>query len=68
MEKEKQAAVESIAVAKNEALTFLAKEREKIVRMSYEEAILELVRVHKIDSRIKTIKSVVSNNILTIGA
>ena len=25
-----QAAVESIAVAKNEALTFLAKEREKI--------------------------------------
>lgn len=66
--KEKQVAVESIAVAKNEALTFLAKEREKIMRMSHEEALLELVRVHKIESRIKTIKSVTNNDILTIGA
>ena len=66
--KEKQVAVESIAVAKNEALTFLAKEREKIMRMSHEEALLELVRVHKIESRIKTIKSVTNNDILAIGA
>lgn len=63
---EKQAAVESIAIAKDEALTFLATEREKIMRMSHEEALLELVRVHKIESRIRIIKSVSDNNILTI--
>ncbi|MEK7748416.1 MAG: HindIII family type II restriction endonuclease, partial [Nitrospirota bacterium] len=63
---EKQAAVESIAIAKNEALTFLANEREKIMRMSHEEALLELVRVHKIESRIRIIKSVSDNNILAI--
>ena len=64
---EKQAAIESIAIAKNEALTFLAKEQEKIMRMSHEEALLELVKVHKIESRIKIIKSVSDNNILAIG-
>jgi type II restriction enzyme len=63
---EKQAAVESIAIAKNEALVFLANEREKIMRMSHEEALLELVRVHKIKSKIEIIKSVSSNNIMAI--
>ena len=64
---EKQAAVESIAVAKDEALTYLAKEREKIMRMSHEEALKELVKVHKIESRIRTIQSVSNNEILAIG-
>jgi type II restriction enzyme len=63
---EKQAAVESIAIAKDEALTFLADEREKIMRMTHEEALSELVRVHKIESRISIIKSVSNNNILAI--
>ena len=63
---EKQAAVESIAIAKNEALTFLAKEREKIMRMSHEEALLELVRVRKLESKIAIIGSVSDNNILAI--
>lgn len=36
---EKRVATESIAVAKDEALTFLAKEREKIMRMSHSEAL-----------------------------
>lgn len=63
---EKQAAVESIIIAKEEALTFLAKEREKIMRMSHEEALSELVRVHKIESRIRIINSVSSNEILAI--
>jgi uncharacterized protein YbaP (TraB family) len=34
--KEKRVVVESIAVSKNEALTFLTKEREKIMRMRHE--------------------------------
>lgn len=63
---EKQAAVESIAIAKNEALMFLANERQKIMCMSHQEALLELVRVHKIESRIKIITSVSENNILAI--
>lgn len=64
---EKNAAVESIAVAKELALTFLAREREKILRMSHDEALEALVRVHRIDSRIKTIESVCNNRILDIA-
>ncbi|MDZ7893243.1 MAG: HindIII family type II restriction endonuclease [Rhodoferax sp.] len=63
---EKQAAVESIAAAKNEALTFLAKEREKIMRMSHDEALRELIKVHKIESKIITINSVSNRGILSI--
>lgn len=63
---EKQAAVESIVAAKHEALTFLAAEREKIMRMSHEEALKELIQVHKIESRIKVINSVSDNGLLGI--
>lgn len=63
---EKIAAIESIAFAKKEALTFLAQEREKIMRMSHNEALRELIRVHKIESKIRIIKAVSDNAILTI--
>lgn len=63
---EKQAAVESIAAAKHEALTFLANEREKIMRMSHEEALKELLQAHKIESRIRVINSVSDNDLLGI--
>ncbi len=63
---EKMAAVESIAAAKEEALEFLAREREKIMRMSHEQALIELVRVHKIESRMTVIRSLSDNNILGI--
>lgn len=63
---EKQAAVESIVAAKKEALTFLAEEREKIMRMSHEEAIKELIQLHKIESRIRVINSVSDNGLLDI--
>lgn len=65
--REKQAAVESIAIAKELALKYLAQEREKIMRMSHAEAIKELVRVHKIESKERKIKSVRSNSILDVG-
>ena len=64
---EKQAAIESIVAAKEQALTFLANEREKIMRMTHEEALKELIQVHKIESRINVINAVSSNNILTIA-
>lgn len=64
--KEKQAAAESVAAAKEEALTFLANERAKIMMMSHEEALIELVRVYKLESRIEVIKSVADNGLLGI--
>ena len=64
---EKQAAVESIVIAKELALKYLAEEREKIMRMSHNEAINELVRVHKIDSKERKISAVRSNRILDVG-
>lgn len=63
---EKLAAIETIAIAKEEALSFLAKEREKIMRMSHNEALAELVKVYKIESKIKIIQSVTDNNILAL--
>ncbi len=63
---EKGVAAESISVAKEEALFFLAQEREKIMRMSHKEALRELIKVHKIDSRIKTINSISDNGLFTL--
>lgn len=63
---EKGVATESIAVAKEEALTFLAKERDKIMRMSHKEALKELIKVYKIDNRIKTINSISDNGLFTL--
>ena len=63
---EKGVATESIAIAKEEALTFLAQEREKIMRMSHKEALNELIKVYKIESRIKTINSISDNGLFTL--
>ena len=63
---EKGVATESIAVAKDEALTFLAQEREKIMRMSHKEALKELIKVHKIESKIKTINAISDNGLFTL--
>ena len=63
---EKGVATESINIAKEEALTFLAKEREKIMRMGHQEALKELIKVHKIESRIKTIGAVSDNDLFNI--
>lgn len=64
---EKGVANESITIAKEEALTFLAKEREKIMRMSHKEALIELIKVHKIESRIKIINAISDNGLFTLG-
>lgn len=61
---EKQAVLESIALAKESALNFLSQEREKIMRLSHEEALLELVRVYKIENRIRAIQTIRDNHIL----
>lgn len=63
---EKQAAYETILAAKDEALCFLAAERERIARMSHEEAIRELIKMNKIDSKVKAINSIVDNGIFNL--
>jgi type II restriction enzyme len=63
---EKNAAIESIKIRKDEALAFLAQEREKIMRMSHAEALNELVKVYKIESKIKTINAISDNGLFTL--
>jgi type II restriction enzyme len=63
---EKIAAVESIAVAKEEALTELALERERILRMSKEQAVLELIRKANLDNRERVIKRVSDTGIMNL--
>lgn len=63
---EKLAATESIEIAKIEALKYLASEREKIMRMSHEEALKELVKASKIDSKIATIKRISDNGLFGV--
>lgn len=62
---EKEASAESINVAKEEALTYLAAERKRIALMTREEAIQELIREQNIDNKIAKINSVIDNGIMT---
>ncbi|MFY7788003.1 MAG: HindIII family type II restriction endonuclease, partial [Thermoflexibacteraceae bacterium] len=63
---EKGVATESIAVAKAEALTFLAQEREKIMRMSHQEALRELLNVYKIESKMNIVTEISDNELFTL--
>jgi len=65
-QQEKQASVESIAAAKAEGLAFLAQERERIMRMSHDEAVAALLKVHKIENRIAVIQTISDNRLLDI--
>jgi type II restriction enzyme len=66
-QQEKMATIESIAAAKEEAITVLAREREQIMRMSREDAIRHLILDRKIDGREKKIRAVSDNGILAIS-
>jgi len=64
---EKIASVESIRLAREEALEFLASERERIMRLSREEAIQEVMKSRRIENRIRAVQSVTDNGLLEIG-
>lgn len=64
---EKMASLESIKIAREEALTFLSKERERIMRLTREEAITEVLKWRKIENRIRAVKSVTDNGLLELG-
>lgn len=63
---EKLASIESIEIAKQEGLIFLASEREKIMRMSHQEALKELIKINKIDNKIKVIQKISDNGLFAI--
>jgi type II restriction enzyme len=64
---EKEVAIEATDIAKEEGLLFLASEREKIMRMSHEEALKEIIKLSKIDSKVRTIKSISDNGLFGIS-
>ncbi len=63
---EKRASNESILISRDEALTFLAAERERIMRLSRNEAIKEVLKWRKLDNKIQTVQSVTKNEILSL--
>lgn len=63
---EKIASAESITISKEKALIYLTNEREKIMRMSHEEALNELIKVHKVETKIRTIQSISDNGLFAI--
>lgn len=63
---EKIVAEESTKIAKEEGLRYLATERERIMGMSHEEALDELMRIIRIESKIKTIRKINDNGLFAI--
>jgi len=63
---EKKASEEAIYLAKEEALTYLAAERERIIKLSRVEAIREVIKASKIENKIRAVKSVADNGLLTL--
>ena len=64
---EKIATIESIAAAKEEALTILAQEREKIMRMTKQEAIKALINDRNLHGREKVIRALDDNGIMSVA-
>jgi hypothetical protein len=63
---EKIAIKETIEIGKKEALIFLASERERMVNLSHKDALRELLKMSKLDSKIKAIEKINSNNLFDI--
>jgi len=61
---EKVASLESIRLARDEALQFLAEERERIMKLSRKQAIREVLKLCKIEKRIQKVESLVDHGIL----
>lgn len=64
---EKQAAAEAVRISREEALDFLASERDRIMRFSKEQAIREVLKSSKIEKKIEVIGSVSDNGLLELG-
>ena len=65
--RERIALLESIDVAKEDALRALAEERTRIMRLSRQDAIREVLSGRRLDARTRAVESVAANVILDIG-
>jgi len=63
---EKRASGESIILAKEEALQFFASERTRLMQLSREDAIREVLKLSKITNKVRIIKSVSDNGLLNV--
>lgn len=63
---EKLAGLEAIDAQKQIALDFLATERERLVRLSHEKAIKELLKASGIESKIGVIKTASANGLMNL--
>lgn len=63
---EKRACVDAISIAKEDALAFMANERECILRMSHQEAIQAVIKLSKIEEKTAQIKKVSDNGLLAL--
>lgn len=63
---EKRVTLESIAAAKEEGLRYLAEERARIMSLSRDEAIGQLINVHKLENRARQISSVADSGLLDV--
>ena len=57
-QEEKRASVESIHILREEALAFLASDRERIMRLSKEDAIKEVLKTSKIGNKIMPVNTI----------
>ena len=64
--KEKIATLESIKIAKVDALTYYAQERAKIIKMSRDEAISKLLDLSKIENRVQQVEAISNNNLMDL--
>jgi hypothetical protein len=55
---EKTASIKSLAAAKNESLRYLRLERDRLLGLSHQEALEELIRLSGLDSRIKHVERI----------
>jgi len=65
---EKAATIESLDAAKEEALRYLAAERERIMKLSHDEAIKQLIDVYKLESRARKIARITDSGLLEVPA
>jgi len=64
---EKIATLESINISKEIALSHYAAERKAIMRLTHAEALNKLIEMHKIDSRVETIRAVADNLLMSVA-
>ncbi len=65
-QEEKIMASNTISIAKQEALKYLSEQRKKIMQLSHEEALKQLVNISRIENKIKIINNVSNNDLLNI--